>query len=160
MCDDKCIKYLDALCCQSRYCEQMCHYCGTSLVLFLHSTDEWKQTEAKRGQFGSLTPPPHFSAHFCQQKPGLSLTPARWIELVEICPLQFHHGEIRRGNITDQFTYTVVGLRHPPLPLRSPSLSDSYCLESGWQDWCGSVNQEWARVALSPSHIYHPQNGD
>lgn len=101
-----------------------------------------------------------FSAHFCQQKPGLSLTPARWIVLVEICPLQFHHGEIRRGNITDQFTYTVVGLRQPPLPLRSPSLSDSYCLESGWQDWCGSVNQEWARVALSPSHIYHPQNGD
>lgn len=70
MSDDKCIKYLDALCCQSRYCEQMCHYCGTSLVLFLHSTDEWKQTEAKRGQFGSLPPLLSFRPISVSESPG------------------------------------------------------------------------------------------
>lgn len=51
---------------------------------------------------------------FLSAKPGHFLTPDRWIVPVKIRPLRFYHGEIRKGNITDHFTYTVTGLQHFP----------------------------------------------
>lgn len=99
---------------RSQHSRQIFCNCITIRFYFPHSSGDWKSTSAKCGQFGSL-----FSTFTLFLSTG-ELQPGKWIVGKAMCPQQFHHEEMRKGNITDEFTYTVVRLPNPPSLSSSP----------------------------------------